>query len=90
MLQMVKQLLVHSNHNRDISECLDRKRSQDPFRGLITSIIDAGHAFVSDGYELFYSGDCMSATQGQETLGTFPIQREPWQLIRRHLRRAVK
>jgi len=35
------------------------RSSQEPFRGFQTSIVDAGHAFVSDGYELFYSADGM-------------------------------
>lgn len=35
------------------------RSSQEPFRGFQTSIVDAGHAFVSDGYEMFYSADGM-------------------------------
>lgn len=35
------------------------RSSQEPFRGFQTSIVDAGHAFVSDGYRLFYSADGM-------------------------------
>ncbi|MDR3602918.1 MAG: hypothetical protein P4L49_20980 [Desulfosporosinus sp.] len=35
------------------------RSSQEPFRGFQTNIVDARHAFVSDGYELFYSADGM-------------------------------
>ncbi|MDQ7097021.1 hypothetical protein REC12_25840 [Desulfosporosinus sp. PR] len=35
------------------------RSSQEPFRGFHTSIIAAEQAFVSDGYELFYTADGM-------------------------------
>lgn len=33
--------------------------SRESFRGFQTAVVDAGHAYVSDGYELFYSADGM-------------------------------
>ncbi|MDR3602908.1 MAG: hypothetical protein P4L49_20930 [Desulfosporosinus sp.] len=35
------------------------RSSQEPFRSFHTSIVDAEHAFVCDGYKLFYSADGM-------------------------------